>query len=218
LKAVSDRSFLQPWRFHAQALLWMLVGSGLIFFCLYLMNRFAEPLKAEKATQSTTFEVQRQERPKPKRVVKRKPQKAPPKITPPPSLTMGSDIAGLDFGLPAFSLDDFSQQDHGDLLGNTENVVMTSDLVDSPPRPLTRAEIHYPRRAKAREIEGYVVMSILIDTSGRVTRAKVIEADPAGVFENEALRNIEKWIFEPASYDGQPVKTWANQTIRFQLG
>ena len=211
-------SVVQPWQFHAQAFIWMLFGSALVLFGLLAMNQFSKPVKQEVIGRDTTFEVRRQEQPKPKRVVKRRPQKAPPKVTPPPSLSMSSDIAGLDFGLPTFSMDDFNSATDESLLGNTDNVVMTSDLVDSPPRPLTRAEITYPRRAMAREIEGYVILSILIDIDGRVKQAKIIEADPAGTFDKEALRNIEKWIFEPASYDGKPVKTWANQTIRFQLG
>lgn len=203
--------------FRLQALVWMLAGSAAVFFVLYLMNQFIQPERPVREPQSTTFEVQREVRQRPRPQPRPRRDLTPPKVTPPPALTLGGDISGIDFGLPSFDMNNLGG-DTDKLLGDTDNVVMTSDMVDTAPQAVTRAEIQYPRRAAARQIEGYVVLSILIDANGHVQRAKVIEADPAGVFESEALQNIQKWIFRPATYGGKPVKTWANQTIRFQLG
>jgi len=49
-------------------------------------------------------------------------------------------------------------------------------------------------------------------------KTRVIEAEPVGVFEEKALQTVRGWIFEPARFKGDVVESWANQTIRFELG
>ncbi|MDZ7829414.1 MAG: TonB family protein [Halofilum sp. (in: g-proteobacteria)] len=38
------------------------------------------------------------------------------------------------------------------------------------------------------------------------------------MFEREALESVRNWQFEPARYQGQRVRVWARQKIRFDLG
>ena len=205
-------------RLHLNALLWMAVGSLSIFLSLLFINQSAVPDKPEKQTYSTSFEVKQIAKPKPKKVVKkRRPRKSRAPVNPAPMVNLDTALSGIDFGLPAFSLDDMGEVDES-LLGDTRNVVMTSDMVDVAPRARKRAPLDYPPRAKHKEIEGYVVLSLLIGTDGRVQKAKVIESSPPEVFDDAALRSVRSWVFEPARYKGQAVETWANQTIRFDLG
>ena len=196
------------------AIFWMLMGSAVIFFMLVLMNHFSEKPVKNKSEYSAQFDVKKNKQLKPKKQKIKKPVKRQAKTSPKLMLDLNSDIAGLDLGLPAFSL---GEMDDGELLGNTSDVVMTSDMVDTAARALTRTPVEYPRRAKAKDIEGYVVISLLIDKNGRVSIAKVVESEPAGVFEKKALQTIKTWLFEPAKYKGKAVDSWANQTIRFDL-
>ncbi len=196
------------------AIFWMLMGSAVIFFMLVLMNHFSEKPVKNKSEYSAQFDVKKNKQLKPKKQKIKKPVKRQAKTSPKLMLDLNSDIAGLDLGLPAFSL---GEMDDGELLGNTSDVVMTSDMVDTAARALSRTPVEYPRRAKAKDIEGYVVISLLIDKNGRVSIAKVIESEPAGVFEKKALQTIKTWLFEPAKYKGKAVDSWANQTIRFDL-
>jgi len=201
-------------RIRAIAISWMVMGSGFIFLMLVLMNHFSDqPLKEEKQY-TAEFEVKKPKQVKPKREPVKKKLRKQANVIPQIMHEMNADIAGLDLGLPAFILGDM---DDGGLLGNTDDVVMTSDMVDSTARALKRAPVEYPRRAKAKDIEGYVVISLLIDKSGKVSTAKVIESEPVGVFEDKALQTIKTWLFEPAKYKGKAVDSWANQTIRFEL-
>lgn len=195
------------------AILWMLVGSAIIFLMLVVMNHFSDrPEKKEKEFTSQ-FDVKKPKQIKPKKKVVKKKLKKPSRITPPLMHDLSSDIAGLDLGLPAFMLDNTDDS----LLGSTSDVVMTSDMVDTAARALSRAPVEYPRRAKAKDIEGYVVVSLLVDKSGKVSTARVVESEPTGVFEDKALQTIKSWLFEPAKYKGKPVDSWVNQTIRFEL-
>ena len=201
-------------RIRAIAISWMVMGSSVIFIMLVLMNHFSDkPVKEEKHY-SAEFEVKKPKQVKPKREPVKKTVIKQAKVVPQIMQEMNADIAGLDLGLPAFALGDM---DAGGLLGNTDDVVMTSDMVDSAARALKRAPVEYPRRAKAKDIEGYVVISLLIDKSGKVATAKVIESEPVGIFEDKALQTIKTWLFEPAKYKGKAVDSWANQTIRFEL-
>ena len=201
-------------RVRAVAIFWMLIGSAVVFLMLVLMNHFSDQPVKEKSQYSSQFEVKKPKKLEPKREPVKKKMKKQAKIVPQIMHEMNADIAGLDLGLPAFSLGDM---DDGGLLGNTNDVVMTSDMVDSTARALSRSPVEYPRRAKAKDIEGYVVISLLIDKSGKVSTAKVIESEPVGVFDEKALQTIRTWLFEPAKYKGKAVNSWANQTIRFEL-
>jgi TonB family protein len=48
-----------------------------------------------------------------------------------------------------------------------------------------------------------------------VERPQVVEAQPAGMFDNEVLAALSRWTYEPARYHGAPVKVAVTQTFRF---
>ncbi|MDT8451922.1 MAG: energy transducer TonB [Gammaproteobacteria bacterium] len=195
------------------AILWMLAGSAVVLLMLLLMNHFSDRPEKEKREYSSQFEVKQPKKLEPKKETVKKVKKQT-KIIPQLMHEMDANIAGLDLGLPAFTI---GAMDDGGLLGDTNNVVMTSDMVDTAAHALTRTPVDYPRRAKSKDIEGYVIISLLINKSGQVATAKVIESEPSGIFEEKALQTIKTWIFEPAKYKGRAVDSWANQTIRFEL-
>jgi protein TonB len=193
------------------------VGTLLVLALVVLMNRQAARPDGEDGLAVTNFEVVKKEKPKPQDAV-RKPEPPKPrraKAAPSPLLGLDSGLAGLDFGLPAF---DASELDLGaGLLGDAKDVVMTDDSVDVPPRPLLQTPMQYPPRAKATGVTGYVVLSLLIGPTGQVERVKVLEAQPAGVFDEVAAAGVQGWKFEPASYKGENVRVWATQKVRFDL-
>ncbi|NOX75489.1 MAG: energy transducer TonB [Gammaproteobacteria bacterium] len=205
-------------RFHANALLWMTLGAGSIFMILLYINQSAVPAPTERVAANTSFEVKQAIKPKPKKKLKkRKPRQHKKSAPSAPLANLDTTLSGIEFGLPSFSLDENAGVSQS-LLGDTSAVVMTSDMVDVPPRVRKRQPLQYPARAKSKEIEGYVVISLLIGVDGKVEMVKVIEASPQGVFDDAALRSVSKWQFSPARYEGKAVETWANQTVRFELG
>ena len=55
----------------------------------------------------------------------------------------------------------------------------------------------YPPGAAARNLEGYVVLQIFVNEDGSVTSAKVVESDPPGVFDAEAIDSAKHWRAVP---------------------
>lgn len=209
-------------KMHAKALVWAVIGLVVVYGGVVAMNELARPPEKEKRLTGTTMEVQKTPEKPPEKTVKKKPEPKPrtSRHNPPPAPLAGlggSELSGVNFNIPELNTGGFSKPGEN-LLGSTEEVTMTGDTVDVPPRPARQEAMEYPSKAKKKGIEGYVVLSLLIRENGVVDRVKVLEAQPSGVFEEAAKTGVRKWIFQPARYKGKNVKVWAKQKIRFELG
>lgn len=94
---------------------------------------------------------------------------------------------------------------------------ISGPIIDNEVVPLVRTQPKYPRVAARRGIEGVVTVQFIITKEGTVREAKVIKAEPANVFNDEAIEAILKWKFKPKLVDGQPVERQATQEIEFKL-
>lgn len=201
------------------SLMVMVMGSAMVFGLMVGMNACQEGPKPAKEQARTSFAVAPKPPPPPKPKPKPKPKPrqradAPKAAAPPPPL--GGSALAPGFAMPGFQA--AGLQAHSDaLLGEAKSSVMTEDAVDAKPIAKARAAAAYPPRARAQGITGFVLLSVLIDERGQVERVKVLEAQPAGVFEESAKEAIVRWSFQPATYKGQAVKTWAKQRIHFKL-
>ncbi len=77
--------------------------------------------------------------------------------------------------------------------------------LDPPPRPLQDIDPEYPATAQLQE--GFVVLRLLISSSGDVDEVAVVRATPPGVFEASALAAFGKAKFSPGYFLGIPVKS-----------
>lgn len=80
--------------------------------------------------------------------------------------------------------------------------------------PMVRMEPVYPEGARARGIEGYVVMAFDITKEGTVKNITVVEAQPKGIFERAATRALAHFKYKPRIADGVAVE---RQNARFQF-
>lgn len=210
------------WLFRTKAVLGMVVGSLTILLAMLYLNSLKPEKPENDNDRALSFQVVKQvktpkkPKPQPKKTSRPKPSKAAPLA--PALADLGIGMSGIDLNMSAYDPNSDLPTAGDDVLGDTSNAVMTGDTVDQQPRALARSPLQYPPRAKAKEIEGYVLLSILINEDGKVEEVKVLESDPQGTFEEVAIRNIKKWKFAPARYKGKAVKTWINQPITFQLG
>jgi protein TonB len=202
---------------HLKAFVWMLFGIFFVFNIVWLMNSESAPENQTKKKETTSFEIAKVSKPKPEPKPKPKPKPEPAKAkrsSAAPSLS--STLSGIDTGLDAFMSSDMKMGDS--LLGDVnKNVVMSEESVDEAPKATHRAAMEYPSKARKSGITGYVLMNILVDQDGSVLKAKVLESDPAGVFDDVAMAGVKEWKFRPAQYQGQAVKVWAKQKISFNL-
>ena len=88
-------------------------------------------------------------------------------------------------------------------------------LVSDMPQVLSEVKPVYPKEAKEKELEGSVVMDILIDATGRVRQVSVIEGE--SLFRSGAVEAMKKFLFRPAKVEGKPVAVKIRYSLRFQL-
>ena len=61
--------------------------------------------------------------------------------------------------------------------------------------PLKRIEPEYPLIAIQQKLSGHLVVSFDINRAGRVINAKIVDAQPAGIFEQSALVALAQWHY-----------------------
>lgn len=194
-----------------------LLGLALVLSLMLFMNRQLARDDQAAGERVSSIDMVRKEAPKPVEPVARRepPKRRPTRSAPAPLLGLDSTLGGASFGLPGL---DAGELDLGaGLLGDVRDTVMTDDSVDVAPRPLQQTPMTYPPRAKAAGTTGHVLLSLLIGPTGRVEQVRVLESQPAGVFDDAAVAGVQQWRFEPASYRGENVRVWARQRVRFDL-
>jgi TonB family protein len=72
----------------------------------------------------------------------------------------------------------------------------------------------YPRFAEEQGLEGYVVVSFTVSETGTVSDISVIESQPVGVFDEQALIAAQRLRFEPRLVEDLPVRV-EGVTYRF---
>ena len=182
----------------------------------------AEPRLEPREVPIVPVASPRRERPRPKRPPETRPQ--PSKAAPsPPRAELRAPSLPSTFVDPAVGSLAADLGPPGGL-GEGEGAadpdaptVREASEVDRPPEVKSRRLPRYPAAAEVEGTEGLVVLRILIDRTGRVGEARVLLAEPPGVFEDAALAAIRGWRFSPARDEGRPVSVWARQALRFEL-
>jgi protein TonB len=86
---------------------------------------------------------------------------------------------------------------------------------DEGPVPVTRVEPSYPEFAREAQIQGKVLLRVLVMTDGTVGNYQVIRGV---VGLNEAAADAaRKWRFRPAMLKGMPVAVWTDLLIEFRF-
>ena len=83
--------------------------------------------------------------------------------------------------------------------------------------PTMRVSPNYPNKAKRAGLEGYVTMAVEIRPNGTVSSVEVLESDPPRLFDDAAVRAMQKWKFRPRTVNGEKQPQKARQTIEFTL-
>jgi protein TonB len=121
---------------------------------------------------------------------------------------LGMD-GGIENGMPGGLL--------GGMPGGVPDGTGTTPVFDydAPPRLVRQTRPRYPQEAFVKRVEGTVVVEILIDASGRVSRTRVIESIP--LLDEAARDAVSGWLFQPAVKRGHPVPAVAHAPVRFRI-
>lgn len=88
---------------------------------------------------------------------------------------------------------------------------------DSDVIALVQPKPRYPSQALSRKIEGWVMVKFNITKEGTVDSVEVVDSNPKGVFEREAVRAAWRYKFKPKLVDGKPVEQVATLPFEFTL-
>ena len=110
--------------------------------------------------------------------------------TPPPLIDAIENTAGVEFAFVAPKATKAIQLNH-------------TALTDGEHIPIVKVQPVYPNQAARRGIEGYVILSFTILPSGATANAEVIESHPSGVFNNSALKAVQRFKYKPKVVDGE---------------
>jgi len=120
------------------------------------------------------------------------------------------DDKGHQHTLPEFRRDDFISTGESIYKINGKTGVITA------PVPIDTPEPEFSGEARHSKFQGTVVLEIVLDKAGTVSRLRIIRA----LGENLDLNAVEKvktWRFQPASRNGEPVAVAMNVEVSFNL-
>ncbi len=75
----------------------------------------------------------------------------------------------------------------------------------------------YPEAERKSGIEGTVVAMVVIDNEGAVSDIEIQET-PGEAFSDATREALSRWVFRPATRNGEPVAVYYTLTINYRLG
>lgn len=204
--------------------LFALLVTAVLFVALPLLTQFQHANKKEKRAQGILISSRRpapppaedRDQPRQQEMKKSETQKKIKQTqrtqvkfeAPHVSLaTGGSAVGGIKIGM----VSDFKISDS--LFMSAFNL----NEVDQPPRPIRTFPPQYPFIAKRDNITGRVLLRFVVDVDGNPKEAEVVKGEPEGVFDDAALKALERYKFKPAIKGGKPVNCIVKLPIVFQM-
>lgn len=93
--------------------------------------------------------------------------------------------------------------------------VFELEEVDTPPSPVRQIDPIFPINAKLKGIEGFVTLLFVVTDKGEVQKIRVEASEPGDIFDNAAIKALNKWRFKSALKDGKAVSVNVRITIQF---
>lgn len=144
---------------------------------------------------------------------RRKPDKPPEPEEPPPQPETPQQQASADVNqsmeMGAVGIDPNIDVQAGDMGGGSG---------DGEYLPIVKVSPQYPQRALQRGLEGWVLVEFTVTPAGTVKDVKVVDAEPADIFNRAAVDAAKKFKYKPRVIDGQAVEVSGVQNlIRFEM-
>jgi TonB family protein len=96
--------------------------------------------------------------------------------------------------------------------------IAASDLPQVAEKTLTRAnklEVQYPPRAMQDNVEGWVELGYTVGANGTVSNVKIVNSQPANIFDAAATRAVSHLRYKPPLKDGKPISVGTMVRIVF---
>jgi protein TonB len=195
-------------RFPAAAVLAGIVTFALFWVMQALIGVAGELREGKPPTKVEFVRLRRDTTPETKE--REKPQReVPEQQPPPPEMNLAQSLnPGEGVGEIVPMIDTAAQLEQATSLGAGGG--SDRDVV-----PLVRVDPEYPPRARQQGLEGYVDVEFTISPAGTVQDPRVLEANPAMIFDRAAIR---RWRYNPKVENGVPVPRVGVQVrLRFEI-
>ena len=93
----------------------------------------------------------------------------------------------------------------------------TPDVLEASLTRTRQIELDYPPLALRKGIEGWVELAYTVTAEGKVTKVKVLNSNPVGMFDTEASRALSRLRYKPTMQAGKPVAVNTKLRIAFKL-
>jgi TonB family protein len=94
--------------------------------------------------------------------------------------------------------------------------VVFKPIATTLPQVVYKIEAKYTPEARKRNIQGKVLLHLVVDADGMPTFVRVVKSLDPGLDQN-AIEAVKQWRFRPATEDGQPVSSEAQVDVSFIL-
>ena len=155
-------------------------------------------------------------KPRPK-IAHKAPPAAPPAAAPEPPAP-NAVSGGQTAGVPEGAIAGEAGGQVGGRVGEHGDRVWRSDEVAMEPEVISRQVPTYPPIARARGVEGLVVLEAIVDRGGRIEfdGVRVVQSIP--LLDDAAIQAFRQWRFKPGcDQHGAPVRVRLQVPFRFQL-
>lgn len=111
-----------------------------------------------------------------------------------------------------------------DTVGTTETPVPPPAVVTppsrlhagiEPPRKIDDVAPNYPPLARQSQVQGIVILEVVIDEHGNVTSTRVLKSVP--LLDQAAVEAVRRWKFAPARLNGEAIPIVMTVTVNFTL-
>jgi protein TonB len=86
---------------------------------------------------------------------------------------------------------------------------------EDEPVPVQTVQPNYPEFAREAQIQGKVVLHVLVGKDGRVKNVKVAKGVTG--LNDAAMEAVRKWVFKPALSNNKPVAVWVEVPVDFHF-
>ncbi|MFZ5658601.1 MAG: TonB family protein [Pseudomonadota bacterium] len=90
-------------------------------------------------------------------------------------------------------------------------------LVAARPDYLSNPPPAYPALARRRGWAGTVLLKVRVSASGVAREVQLLKGSGHEVLDQAARQAVEGWHFIPAKQNGEPVESWVEVPVRFEL-
>ena len=194
------------------------VITVVLFVSLTLTQIWSDPTNNNKDDQNSSVQIQ-------------PPPPPPPEVPDPPEEQEKEEEIEMEKETQQLSLDqinmvlnagDGGMSSNGvsvqvfDIADNFDDMVFEISDLDQAPVPLVRIAPVYPPELKRNRVQGTVNVVFIVDELGNVKRPS-IEKSSNREFNENALKAVRQWKFEPGEKDNRKVKTRVRLPLSFTL-